>query len=181
MELKEKNVSIVVIEEPTPTSHSQKKKTDIARRPELDVILVALTWLVLLFHVCKVYSPFRGYMLDYPPGLNNGTIKEDPYMIISAEYIISMFITFMHAWAMPMFFYLSGRGESFIKCQIKSSLHNCSNKMENRHNFISTVAGLNAYYALFRRTEIQFRDERVHRLLVPTPVSYTHLTLPTKA
>ena len=28
-------------------------------------------------------------------------------------------------------------------------------------------AGLNAYYALFRRTETQFRDERVHRLLVP--------------
>ena len=42
MELKEKNVSTLrVIEEPTPTSDSQKKKTDIARRPELDVIIVA--------------------------------------------------------------------------------------------------------------------------------------------
>ena len=31
----------------------------------------------------------------------------------------------------------------------------------------SPVAGINAYYALFRRTKTQFRDERVHRLLVP--------------
>ena len=55
-----------VIEEPTPTSHSQKNKTDIARRPELDVIIVALTWVVLLVHVCCVYSPFGQYYLVFP-------------------------------------------------------------------------------------------------------------------
>ena len=105
MELKERNVSTQpVIEEPTPTSQSQKKKKEISRRPELDVIIVALTWVVLLFHVCRVYS-LQGFLVEYP-GLKNGTIEEDAYIIISGEYIVQMFIGFMDAWGMPMFFYL---------------------------------------------------------------------------
>ena len=95
---------------------SQKKKTDIPRRPELDVIIVALTWGILLYHVCRVYSPRDNFVVKYPE-LNNGTIREDAYTIISAEYIVQMFISFMHAWNMPMFFYLSGNGEYFVKCQ----------------------------------------------------------------
>ena len=144
---------------------SQKKKTDIPRRPELDVIIVALTWGILLYHVCRVYSPFEDYWLYYPE-LNNGTIREDAYTIISAEYIVELFLQFVFAWSMPMFFYISGKGVYFIKCQIKSSLRNASVQI-NIHDFKSIVAGLNVYYALFRRTETQFRDAKVHRLLVP--------------
>ena len=119
MELKERNVSTLrVIEEPTPTSHSQKKKTDIARRPELDVILVVLSFLLLLNHACVIYSPFKVYYVNFPE-LDSGPIKEDSYMIISAGYIVHIFFLFMRAW--NMFFYISGKGEYFIKCQIKSS------------------------------------------------------------
>merc|ERR1712179_489868 len=135
MELKERNVSTQLVrEEPTPTSHSQKKKEIVARRPELDVIIVGLTWGILLVHVCLIYSPWILTPLTYPDKLEK-PMKEDAYTIIPSIYIVEMFIGFMNAWPMPMFFYLSG---------------------------------LNTYYALFGRTETQFRDNRVHRLLVPT-------------
>ena len=113
MELKELNVSTqLVIEEPTPPSQSQKKKKKISRRPELDVIIVALTWGILLWHVCLLY--FRQYA---GPGKLK-PIKEDAYTIISSIHIVWMFIDFMDVWNMPMFFYLSGNREYFIKCQI---------------------------------------------------------------
>ena len=132
MELKERNVSTLrVIEEPTPTSHNQKK-TDIARRPELDVIIVALTWGILLYHVCRVYSPFEDYWLHYPE-LNNGTIREDAYTIISAGYIVQIFTLFIRAWATAMFFYLSGNGEYIIHCQARYIIIQI-NRKENRHN-----------------------------------------------
>ena len=122
MELKELNVSTqLVIEEPTPTPHSQKKKKEIPRRPELDVIIVALTWGILLWHVCVVYSPF---LLEPIGGISypdidklKKPIKEDAYTIIPSEYIVQMFISFIYACSMPMFFYLSGNGEYFVKCQ----------------------------------------------------------------
>ena len=111
MELKEIKVSTLrVIEEPTPTSHSQKK-TDIARRPELDVIIVALTWGVLLYHACSVYSPFKNYYVKFPE-LDSGPIKEDAYTIISAGYIVQVFILWFRAWAIYMFVYISGKGSS---------------------------------------------------------------------
>ena len=110
MELKERNVSTLrVIEEPTPTSHSQKK-TDIARRPELDVIIVALTWGIFLYHACVVYSPFKWYYVNFPE-LDSGPIKEDAYTIIPVGYILQMLLRFMDAWIMTMFFYLSGKAE----------------------------------------------------------------------
>ena len=95
---------------------SQKKKTDIPRRPELDVIVVALTWGVLLEHACSAYSPLQKYYVHFPE-LYSGPIKEDAYTIISAGYIVQIFTLFIRAWATPMFFYLSGNGEYFIKCQ----------------------------------------------------------------
>ena len=95
---------------------SQKKKTDIPRRPELDVINLALTWVIFLFHVCGVYSPFRGYFTKYPGlDMDNGPIREDPYTIISAEYIVELFIVFCLGPVMPMFLYVSGKGEVFIR------------------------------------------------------------------
>ena len=131
MELKELNVSTqLVIEEPTPTSHSQKKKKEISRRPELDVIIVALTWGILLYHVCLVYSPFLLapiWAISYPDiDKLKKPIKEDAYTIIPSEYIVQMFAGFMHAWNIPMFLYLSGiNGEYFVKCYILFTYH-CS-------------------------------------------------------
>ena len=93
----------LAIEEP---AQSQKKKAEMARRPDIDVIIVALTWGIFLFHTCLVYSPFSGYYVDFPEQLDTGLIK---YYTVSAGYIMHLFIMFMHAWNMPMFFYLSGR------------------------------------------------------------------------
>ena len=97
----------LVIEEP----NLEIKKTEIARRPEVDVIIVAVTYGILLYHVCCTYHPLLGFNYNhvkFPEDLDPGPIKEDPYTIIPIDYIIQMFIDFMHAWNMPMFFYLSG-------------------------------------------------------------------------
>ena len=95
----------LVIEE---SAQSPKKMGEMARRPDIDVIIIALTWGIFLFHTCLVYSPFSGYYVDFPEQLDTGPVKENEYHIISAGYIIQLFIKFMHAWNMPMFFYLSG-------------------------------------------------------------------------
>ena len=58
-----------------------------------------------------------------------------PNITSQIGHLVRLFLAFMHAWNMPMFFYLSGQ---------------------------------NAYAALFRRSETQFRNERTHRLIVPT-------------
>ena len=104
----ELNGSTTIDIEPTQTCHSQKKKAEMARRPDIDVIIIALTWGIFLFHACVVYSPFSGYYLIFPEQLDTGPVKESGYHIISAGYIIQLFIVFRHAWNMPMFFYLSG-------------------------------------------------------------------------
>ena len=87
-----------------PVSSQQPK---VPRRPDIDVLLICLTWGILLFHVCLVYSvnsPFGGYYyVKYPEQLD-----------ISVMYIIQTFVYFMHAWNMPMFFYLSGTVFSWI-------------------------------------------------------------------
>ena len=79
-------------------------KKEISRRPELDAIIVALTWGILLYHVVDVYKA-----KEKPENLKK-PIKEDAYTIISSIHIVLIFIDFMHAWNMPMFFYLSGNG-----------------------------------------------------------------------
>ena len=105
---------------------SQKKKTDIARRPELDVIIVALTWGMLLNHVCMHYSPKKSH-----PGMmgiqsfrepDSEPTKEDAYTIMPAQTMVQVFLNFLQAWVLPMFFYLSGKGKYFTRYQIKSSL-----------------------------------------------------------
>ena len=86
-----------------------------------------------------MYSPVcRWYDLCYPFGSSNNatlSLTEDQLTVVSWDLVREWFTWFMHAWNMPMFFYLSGQ---------------------------------NCYSALFRRTKTQFREERVHRLIVPT-------------
>ena len=111
------------------------KKTDApTRRVEVDLIIIFLTYGILLFHVCLVYTPNCDWLNLCFLDLGEVTLAEDPYTTVSLGAIREWFVWFMHVWIMPMFFYLSGK---------------------------------NTYSALKRRTETQFRDERVHRLLVP--------------
>jgi hypothetical protein len=114
-------------------NHNQEVRKS-TRRPDIDIIIIGVTWCILLFHTCLVYAPLTGYYVMFPE-TDSKPIAEDKFTFIPIGYLIQGFIGFMHAWNMPMFFFLSGS---------------------------------NAYFALFRRTETQFRDERVHRLLVPT-------------
>ena len=93
-----------------------------ARRPDVDIIRVSLTWTILLFHTILVFAP-----------------KVSWYVKSSSDWSwntqVSFFLlNFMDVWQMPMFFFLSG---------------------------------VSAYFALFRRSESEFRRERSHRLLVP--------------
>ena len=58
----------------------KKKNVDVPRRrPDIDVIIIALTWAIMLYHCVQ---QVRGNS--------------------------SFFIRFMKTWNMPMFFYLSG-------------------------------------------------------------------------
>ena len=111
-----------------------KSSPGSARRVEVDIIIIFLTYGIFLFHLFFIYNPESNYYDLFYPNMGNVTIAEDPFTILSLNAIILWFKQFMHAWNMPMFFYLSGQ---------------------------------NTYSALNRRTETQFRDERVHRLLVP--------------
>lgn len=106
------------------------------RRPDIDVIMIFLTYGIYLFHLSVIYFPPNRipYGNKYPNITALRTGGEDPFTTVNLSYVAEWFAGFMYAWNMPMFFYLSGR---------------------------------NAYSALFRRTETQFRDQRVHRLLVP--------------
>ena len=92
------------------------------RRPDVDVVRVALTWGILLFHTTVAHAPGMSWYVKsfgWSPG---------------ADWVSTVWVLFMDIWQMPMFFFLSG---------------------------------VSAYFALFRRTERQFREERAHRLFVP--------------
>ena len=105
------------------------------RRADVDVIMIFLTYGIYLFHLCRIYTPNGTRAGIIYPNMSDISVSEDPFTTIYLGHILHWFTGFMHAWNMPMFFYLSGQ---------------------------------NAYSALFRRSETKFRDERVHRLLVPT-------------
>ena len=120
------------------------------RRADIDVIMIVLTYGVYLFHICKMYTPSaspaeeRYHEVRYPDLIKIST-SDDPFTPIYLGVIVHWFVGFMHAWNMPMFFYLSGQ---------------------------------NTYFALFRRSETEFRGGRVHRLLVPSLFLCTVTQLP---
>ena len=94
-----------------------------ARLPAIDLLRVALTWGVLLFHTAGAYAPVTGYY-----------VKSFGWSSNVSYYLSITWVIFMDVWQMPMFFFLSG---------------------------------VSAFHALNRRSEREFREERVHRLLVP--------------
>ena len=105
-----------------------------SRRPGVDLLMIGLTWSILLFHTCRVYTPAKFYYVFYPEHVEDTPANDDKYTIIPLDHLVLAFSNFLSCWNMPMFFFISGS---------------------------------NVYFAFFRRTETQFRQERVHRLLVP--------------
>ena len=97
-------------------------ETRPARRPDVDIIRVSLTWGILLFHTTVAFAP---HLMWYVKSSSDWSWN---------AYVSICLVTFMDVWQMPMFFFLSG---------------------------------VSAYFALFRRSESEFRRERAHRLLVP--------------
>ena len=97
--------------------------------------MILLTYGIYLFHLGYIYTSNSDW---YNFMFGNDTLYykvQYPNITSQIGHLVRLFLAFMHAWNMPMFFYLSGQ---------------------------------NAYAALFRRSETQFRNERTHRLIVPT-------------
>lgn len=73
-----------------------------ARRIDLDALRIVLTWSILLYHTVLVYAPFLRYYVKAPA---------TPYTVdtVGAGGIAALvFITWMNAWNMPLFFFLAG-------------------------------------------------------------------------
>ena len=113
-----------------------------SRRPDIDVIRIVLTWGILVYHTALIYGPYLSYYVRIIP--DSGL---DSWTMIYFYFIISM-----NAWNMPMFFFLSG-----IRKRKKIG--------PTTLFFYKTF--FSVYFGLKKRTERQFREERLHRLLVP--------------
>ena len=77
-----------------------------ARRPDIDVIRIVLTWLILLYHTVQIYLPQIGFFVGIHSENSPGLIMAGVGFIIS-----------MNVWNMPMFFFLSGI--RFVRAQEK--------------------------------------------------------------
>ena len=72
-----------------------------ARRPDIDVLNIIVTWLILLYHVVIVYCPYLTY---YVKDVN---IPAEPGPDSGYFYAL-VYIIFNNAWNMPLFFFLAG-------------------------------------------------------------------------
>ena len=75
-----------------------------ARRVEVDLIIIFLTYGIFLFHLIFIYDPECSYYSLCFPSIGNVTLAEDPISILSLNAIIMWLKQFMQAWNMPMFF-----------------------------------------------------------------------------
>merc|ERR1712183_292476 len=73
-----------------------------ARRPDIDVIRIVLTWSILLYHTVQIYLPQIGFFVGIHAEGSQGLIMAGVGFIIS-----------MNVWNMPMFFFLSGISSYF--------------------------------------------------------------------
>ena len=83
---------------PSPSIKAEEQKPrPSSRRPDIDLIRVALTWGILLYHVVLIYTPEVPYYVKILPET------------VTTGYLVPLwFIISMNAWNMPMFFFLSG-------------------------------------------------------------------------
>ena len=80
---------------------NQKQSKATARRPDIDVLNIIVTWLILLYHVVIVYCPYIPY---YVKDVN---IPAEPGPDSGYFYAL-VYIIFNNAWNMPLFFFLAG-------------------------------------------------------------------------
>ena len=71
-----------------------------ARRPDIDMLNICMTWLILLFHVACIYNHGHWYVKD-PDILHNSGPE-------NFSFYATLFTSFMNAWNMPLFFFMSG-------------------------------------------------------------------------
>ena len=85
----------------------EQKPRPSSRRPDIDLIRVALTWGILLYHVVLIYAPYAAYYVriipDTEPSRLGWATSVPEWHLAALWFIISM-----NAWNMPMFFFLSG-------------------------------------------------------------------------
>ena len=76
----------------------EQKPRPSSRRPDIDLIRVALTWGILLYHVVLIYAPYCVWNVRIVPDTS----------VPEWHQVAKWFQMSMNAWNMPMFFFLSG-------------------------------------------------------------------------
>ena len=71
-----------------------------SRRPDIDVLNICMTWLILIFHAACVYNQGPWYVKDPSISLTAGPE--------SFTFYANWFTIFMDAWNMPLFFFMAG-------------------------------------------------------------------------
>ena len=75
----------------------KKAECKVQRRSDIDVLRIALTWGILLYHVTLIYAPYAKYYVK---------IIQDE---IPNWHLVAFWFSYsMECWNMPMFFFLSG-------------------------------------------------------------------------
>ena len=78
------------------------RSEQMPRRPDIDIMNIFMTWLILLFHVGCIYNHGIWYVKDHDIPL--GSVP-DP---ASLSFYADLFTSFMNAWNMPLFFFMAG-------------------------------------------------------------------------
>ena len=102
VEAKSETPVVSIHEESINEANEVKEAKDtpvlVARRPDIDVLRITLTWGILLFHTALIYTPFVPYYLKiFPENIGFWQV-----------YVTMWFMISMNVWNMPMFFFLSG-------------------------------------------------------------------------
>lgn len=87
-----------------PETTAAPKST--SRRPDIDVLNISVTWLILLYHAVLIYCPYIPYYVKDP------SIPPKPGPDQVSFYAL-VYIIFMNGWNMPLFFFLSGVSSFF--------------------------------------------------------------------
>ena len=69
-------------------------KEDSRRRPDIDILRILLTLLILLFHIVLIYTPWGSYY-----------VKDVKSYFEEWQFIAIWFMISMSVWKMPMFFF----------------------------------------------------------------------------
>ena len=85
----------------------QKEPKPTSRRPDIDILNIIVTWLILLYHVVIIYSPYLTYYVKDPDLPTTDPGLDSPY------FYALVYIIFNNTWNMPLFFFLSGVSSYF--------------------------------------------------------------------